>query len=50
MGLDDDASCVEHIWRFTEALADDFGLQMEYECSRCGALSVEVKRSGPARA
>lgn len=50
MGADDDASCVEHIWLFTAALIDDGGSQREYECSRCGALSVEVKRSGPALA
>jgi hypothetical protein len=37
MGQDDDADCVEHVWRLTEAQFDHGGSHLAYECERCGA-------------
>lgn len=37
MGQDDDADCVEHVWRLTEALFKSDGGYASYSCERCDA-------------
>lgn len=44
MGLDDDASCVEHVWVMSGMTCDLDGTHIDYACERCGAVMVE----GPA--
>jgi hypothetical protein len=45
MSDDDDADCVEHVWRFEGATLGREGASADYVCLRCGAVSV----TGPGR-
>jgi hypothetical protein len=38
MGADDDADCVEHVWKLGGATLAGDGAHTDYECVRCGAL------------
>jgi hypothetical protein len=40
MGADDDRDCVEHLWVLQGVTLTMAGAQADYECSRCGAVSV----------
>jgi hypothetical protein len=42
--LPDEAPCVEHVWAMTGVSLDADGSLIEYECSRCGALTMETPR------
>jgi hypothetical protein len=44
VGKDDDSDCAGHVWRVRGAVFDDDGSQVDYECSRCGAVMVESGR------
>lgn len=37
MGADDDAGCVEHVWRLVGVTVGDGGAVTEYVCTRCEA-------------
>ena len=41
MGADDDADCVEHVWKLTGATFADDGAHLDYACTRCDAVMVE---------
>lgn len=42
VGQDDDADCVEHLWRFAAVDVRPDGSWSEYRCERCdGVLLVE---------
>jgi hypothetical protein len=36
--------CVEHVWSMTGVTLDNEGSLIEYECTRCGALTMETPR------
>ena len=40
MGADDDADCVEHVWRLTEVTLATDGSHTAYVCVRCAATTV----------
>ena len=40
MTIDDDADCVEHVWSLTGATFALDGAHLDYECDRCGAVTL----------
>lgn len=45
MSQDDDADCVEHVWRLVGLVLGD-GVQAEYECARPACDAVMVRLPG----
>jgi hypothetical protein len=40
VGVDDDADCVEHVWRLAGVTLADDGGHSDYVCERCPAVLV----------